>query len=226
VPEQEVALVESLAAQPARDLAVVLACVARATGRDHVRQGVAATAGDRKDTVLLQSGGGQAAICAAAPFQDKSVPLGCAEVVLDSVKSSVPTLRVAGTQPGRGAAGKPAATAHEMTLPPTALASSSSRRATIAEHHQADDPPCRGMGEFVHQSDLVRRWPQQTTRDSDQPVRLWVIVTPSGSGSGARTAVVKPVTLLDRTVPGVPEPSAIPSSASGRRPRIRLPDTE
>ncbi len=65
--QQERALVEALAAQPAGDLVVALARVARAARGHHVQQGVAATARDRQHAVLLQRRSCLAAVGAAAP---------------------------------------------------------------------------------------------------------------------------------------------------------------
>ena len=88
--EQEHPLVESPSAQPAGDLVVALAGVARSAGRHHVVERVAAPAGDREHTVALQATVGRVAVRTATPCVLERHPLFGSEIVLDTLHPAPP----------------------------------------------------------------------------------------------------------------------------------------
>src|SRR3954452_8867785 len=83
VTQEERPLVEALAPQPAGDLVVALAGVARAARRGDVRQRVTTAARQREHAVPLERPVGGPAVRAAAPLLLQRRPLVGLEVVLD-----------------------------------------------------------------------------------------------------------------------------------------------
>ena len=94
VTQQEAPLVEPPSAQPAGDLVVALARVARAAGRHDVVERVTAPAGDCQYAVALQRTVARCAIRAPTPRDLERHPLGGAEVVVHTLH---PALASAGS---------------------------------------------------------------------------------------------------------------------------------
>lgn len=92
--DEEGPLVQLLSSKPRSDLAVVFARVARRAGRDHVLEGVAATAGDRHDAVALHGSIRSLAVSAAAPCIAKAGPLRGREVVVHACQPLLPPLGI------------------------------------------------------------------------------------------------------------------------------------
>ena len=89
--QQERPLVEPPSTQPAGDLVVALAGVARTARRHHVVERVAAPTGDRQHAVALQWTVGRAAVRAPTPRRLQRHPLLGGEVVLDTLHPAAPT---------------------------------------------------------------------------------------------------------------------------------------
>ena len=89
IPHQEVALVESLSAQPASDLVVALARVARSTSGHNVVHRVSTSARDRHDTVALQRAVGRAAVGATVPGGLECFPFFASEVVENAIHAAL-----------------------------------------------------------------------------------------------------------------------------------------
>jgi len=85
VLREEGAFVETFAAHPRGHFAVTFAGVAGAAGGHDITDGVAATARDRLDAILLQRGFGRGAIRAATPLAPERFPLLGGEIVVGSL---------------------------------------------------------------------------------------------------------------------------------------------
>ena len=142
VAQQERPLVESPAAQPAGDLVVALAGVARSASRHHIVEGVAAPAGDRQHTVALQTTLGRPAVRAPTPGCLERHPLLRREIVLDPLHPATPAS--SGTFPATPADSHPATVGRAAGLP-AAFPDGWTRRVFAATLGAADCPD-RGTG--------------------------------------------------------------------------------
>jgi len=101
VAEEELALVEALAAEPGGDFFVALAGIAGGAGGDNVIESVAAAAGNGEDAIALERFVGNTAVGAAGPRLLDGFPMLGAQVVLNSSHASFATAS------GTGFAGLP-----------------------------------------------------------------------------------------------------------------------
>jgi hypothetical protein len=94
VADEEGSLVQLLSTEPRSDLAIVFARVARRTGRNHVLQGVAATARDRHDAIALHGDVRCLAVCATSPRASNASPLLGGEVIVYACQPLLSALRI------------------------------------------------------------------------------------------------------------------------------------